>query len=74
MTPAELKVAREKAGLKQAELAAMIGRNERQIRRYEDGEAPIKGAVEIALTAVLGQAALGKAGAKSPRKPLKKAS
>jgi len=53
MTPAQFTTAREQAGITQAELGALLGRSERQVRRWEDGDTPINRALVIAIEQVL---------------------
>lgn len=54
MTGPDLKARREKAGMTRTELGAAIGRTERSIYRYENGERPIDGPTAIAIESILG--------------------
>jgi DNA-binding transcriptional regulator YiaG len=50
MTPAEIKVIRQRYGLSQSELAALLRISDiRTIRRWEAGEVPVSGPASIVL-------------------------
>jgi len=56
MTPTEVREARQRLGLSQAELAARLrmGPNgERQVRRWEQGETPVSGPASVAIELLL---------------------
>lgn len=56
MAPADVKAARDKLGLTQPGLAAMLrmGKNgDRQVRRWEEGDVPISGPASVAIEALL---------------------
>ena len=53
MTPADFRAARETLGLTQAQLAADLGLQRRQIMRLEAGESPIKPLHEYAVRYLL---------------------
>lgn len=54
MTGDDVKTRREQKGWTRTQLAAAVGRSERQIYRYENGESPIDGTAALALEQVLG--------------------
>lgn len=56
MTPTELRAARKRLGMTQAQLAAalLLGNDgNRAVRRWEKGERPISGPVQVAVTLML---------------------
>ena len=54
MTPKQFKAARRKLGLSQSALAQALGvKSDRTIRRWEDGEWPIKRQTEMAVKYML---------------------
>jgi DNA-binding transcriptional regulator YiaG len=56
MSASQVKAARAKLGVSQSQLAALLrmGSNgDRQIRRWEDGDAPVSGPASVAIEALL---------------------
>lgn len=54
MTPADLRAARKRLGLTQAQLACRLElESDRAIRRYENGDRPIPGPVKVAVELML---------------------
>lgn len=56
MTPADFRAARKSLGLTIPRLAALLGKNERTIRRWESGDWPIDKAVEMLMPRLVAEA------------------
>jgi predicted transcriptional regulator len=57
MTPEQFKASRDQLGMSAAELAVALGVNRTTVQRYERGLVAVPRATELALKALMGEAA-----------------